>query len=289
MNMLPCRYQKKVPTPNGPLPTTASSDPSDHSQTSTTEPDDPADDGQSPTGPTDNGLPNTKTPSTTHPLRLSTPFELYYGHRPDYRNLFKWGSIGYYRRVADSGVKRGNFNVQSSVGLAIGRSSHTNGMIFWDPVTCRMNVSSDYKLDPTGSVPGHFPSVCYDGLISPLVLRGGRNATKEPFSPGSKVTIEHDGDFLAGTVTSVPIRDSEDYCVVFEDSAQPYQVSIQKITGEGEPTFHMLSIDPDSPITAAPPRMPEWLQENTHVTILIDGSRRRGTLQSTDKGWTFTQ
>jgi hypothetical protein len=92
-----------------------------------------------------------------------------------------------------------------------------------------------------------------------------------------------------GTVTSVPIRDSEDYCGVFEDSAQPYQVSIEKITGEGEPTFHMLLIDPDSPIMPAPPRMPEWLQENTHVTILIDGSRRRGTLQSTDKGWTFTQ
>jgi hypothetical protein len=59
-----------------------------------------------------------------------------------------------------------------------------------------MNMSADYKLDPTGSVPGHFPAVCYDGLISPLVLQGVRNATKEPFPPGSKVTIEHDGDFL---------------------------------------------------------------------------------------------
>jgi hypothetical protein len=90
-------------------------------------------------------------------------------------------------------------------------------------------------------------------------------------------------------VTSVPIRDSDEYCVVFEDSTQPYQVSIKQITGEGEPIFHMLSIDPNSPITAAPPRMPEWLQENTHVTILTDGSKRRGMLQSTDKGWTFTQ
>jgi hypothetical protein len=162
-------------------------------------------------------------------------------------------------------------------------------MIFWDPVTSRMNVSANYKLDPTGSVPGHFPSVCYDGLISPLILRGERNSTKEPFPRGSKITIEHDGDFLPGTVTSVPIRDSDEYCVTFEDSAQPYQVPIEKITGEGKPTLHMLSIDPDSPITAAPPRMPEWLQENTYVTILTDGARQRGTLQSTDQGWTFTQ
>jgi hypothetical protein len=141
-----------------------------------------------------------------------------------------------------------------------------------------MNISADYKLDPTGSVHGHFPSVCYDGLISPLILRGGRNSTKEPFPPGSKVTIKHDGDFLPGTVTSVPISETDKYCVVFEDSAQPYHVSIDKITGEGEPTFQMLSIDPDTPATAAPPRMPEWIQENTHVTITNDGQKRRGTL-----------
>jgi hypothetical protein len=166
MNMLPCRYQKKVPTPDVPM--------------STTDSDEPPDDGQGPTGPTDDGLPDADTPSTMRPPRLTTPFELYYGHRPDYRNLFKWGSVGYYRRVANSGVKRGNFNVQSSVGLAIGRSNHTNGMIFWDPVTSRMNVSADYKLDPTGSVPRHFPSVCYDGLISPLILRGGGTLRRNP-------------------------------------------------------------------------------------------------------------
>jgi hypothetical protein len=71
----------------------------------------------------------------------------------------------------------------------------------------------------------------------------------------------------------VPIRDSGEYCVTFEDSAQPYQVSIEKITGEGEPTFHMLSIDPDSPITAAPPRMTEWLQEHERDNL----NRRRET------------
>jgi hypothetical protein len=105
MNMLPCQYQKKVPKTDGPLPTTDPDDPPAAGQTPTTETDAPADDGQGPTGPSSNGLLDTDTPSTTCPPRLTTPFELFYGHRPDYSNLFKWGSVGYYRCVADSGVK----------------------------------------------------------------------------------------------------------------------------------------------------------------------------------------
>jgi hypothetical protein len=53
---------------------------------------------------------------------LTAPFELFYGVKPDYRILFKWGSVGYYCRDSDSGVKRGNFDAQTSVKIALGRS-----------------------------------------------------------------------------------------------------------------------------------------------------------------------
>jgi hypothetical protein len=89
--------------------------------------------------------------------KLTTPYKLFYGQKPDYRVLFKWGCVGYYSRVTDSGVPRGNFNVQSSVGIAIGRSNQTNAMIFWDPGTSRMNVSSTYRLDPTACITTHLP------------------------------------------------------------------------------------------------------------------------------------
>jgi hypothetical protein len=148
-------------------------------------------------------------------------------------------------------------------------------MIFWDPITGRMNVSVDYKLDPMGSLPNHFPSVCYDGQISPLVLRGGKNSTKEPFPPGSRVTVNHEGEFCKGNIESVPIASHEEYVVVFDDSPQLYSVPLTTIVGEGEPHFHMASMDPDTPVTAGPPTVPEWIKEDTHVT--------------TDQGWTFAQ
>jgi hypothetical protein len=235
-------------------------------------------------------VPSASDASDRRYAALTTPFKLFYGQKPDYyRVLFKWGCVGYYRRTSDSGIDRGNFDAQSSVGLALGRINQTNAMIFWDPATSRMNVSADYRLDPTASITSSYPNIIYDGHISPLVLRGGVNADKEPFPPGSKVTVLHDDEHLATTILSVPLSDQPDYSVALDDSPEHYLVPIEQITGEGEPVFHMISVEPNSPITASPPRMPEWIQDNTHVTIHHEGRQRRGMLQSTDQGWTFTQ
>jgi hypothetical protein len=220
---------------------------------------------------------------------LTTPFELFYRQKPDYRILFKWSCVGYYRPTSDSGIDRGNFDAQSNIGLALGRSNQTNVMIFWDRATSRMNVSADYRLDPTASITSTYPNIFYDGHISPLVLRGGVNSDKEPFPPGSKVTILHDDEHLAATIMSVPLSNQPNYTVVLDDSSEHYFVPTEQITGEGELVFHMISVEPNAPISASPPRMPEWIQESTHVTVHHDGRQRRGMLQSTGQGWTFVQ
>jgi hypothetical protein len=199
--------------------------------------------------------------------------------------------VGYYRRCADSGIDRGNFDAQSSIGLALGQSNQTNAMIFWDPATSRMDISADYRLDPTALITSSYPNnIVYDGHISPLVLRGGVNADKEPFPPGSSVTVLHEGEDLPGKVLSVPLLDQTDYTVVLQDSPVHYLVPMGQLTGEGKPVFHMISVEPDSPVSSVPPTMPEsWIQDHTHITIHHDGRQRQGMLQSTDQGWTFTQ
>jgi hypothetical protein len=210
---------------------------------------------------------------------LTTPFELFYGIKPDYRVPFKWGTVGYYRRCSDSGIGQGNFDTQSNVGLALGRSNQTNAMIFWDPATSRMNVSADYRLDPIASITSSHPNIVYDGDISPLVLRGGVNADKEPFPPGSKVAVLYQGEHLPGTILSVPLMDQKDYTIVLNDSPIHYLVPMNQLTGERRgPVFHMISVEPDSPVSTAPPKMPDWIQDNTHVTIHHDGRQRRGML-----------
>jgi hypothetical protein len=224
------------------------------------------------------------------PAPLTTPFELFYGTQPDYRTMFQWGCLGYFCRVRDSTGGRGQFHMHSSVGIVIGRSNHTNGMMFWDPVTQRMSVSADYKLDPEAAIGTHFPTVIYDGQISPMVLRGGKHSTKEPFPPGSDVQVELNEEYYMGTVQSVPIEPSiPNYQVTFSDSPECLEVPLSRLSAPDEPTFPFVAADTNEQTNDNFPSLPSWIEENTHVTLYQDGSRRRGTIFSTDSSWIFQQ
>jgi hypothetical protein len=158
-------------------------------------------------------------------------------------------------------------------------------MIFWDPVTQHMNVSADYKLDPDAAIGTHFPSVTYDGQISPR-----RNSTKEPFPPGSDVQVEIDGDYYQGIVHSVPVEPTiPNYQITFSDSPDTLEVSISQLSALDEPVFPLVAADSDSTTNDALPSLPDWIKDNSKVTLLLDGRRLRGALVSTDSGWTFQQ
>jgi hypothetical protein len=95
---------------------------------------------------------------------LTTPFETFYGIKPDLRTLFPFGSIGYYRRPRDgSRGARTNFESQSFVGIALGRADTSNGMLFWNPTLSRFCVSAGYRLDDARAVADPFPTLVYDG------------------------------------------------------------------------------------------------------------------------------
>jgi hypothetical protein len=53
-------------------------------------------------------------------VSLSAPLELFYGIRPGYRILCKFGSVGYFRRTIEStGAKKSKFSDQSHTGIAL--------------------------------------------------------------------------------------------------------------------------------------------------------------------------
>ena len=106
--------------------------------------------------------------------KLSTPFELFFQRKPDLRTLFPFGSVGYFRRETDSAgsqqVHRTKFQAQTYPGIALGRSTDTNGLIFWSPETMRFSVSADYtswtqtaKSEPTGQS-------CSTTVVSPCTI-----------------------------------------------------------------------------------------------------------------------
>ena len=78
---------------------------------------------------------------------MTTPSFEFFGVKPDYRILFPFGSIGFFRCPHDGNHKRTNFKSQCMLGIALGRSEYTNGMIFYNPVMDSMSVSADFLLD----------------------------------------------------------------------------------------------------------------------------------------------
>ena len=48
------------------------------------------------------------------------------------------------------------------LGIALGHSEFTNGMIFYNPTLDSFNVSADYKLDKQKQLGEVFPSIKYN-------------------------------------------------------------------------------------------------------------------------------
>lgn len=88
----------------------------------------------------------------------------------DYRVLFPFGCLGNFRRTKDSKVHRGKFDCQGLLGIALGRSEFTNGMVFYNPTLDSFSVSVDFILDRSRTLSDVFPSVIYDGGLTTSVM-----------------------------------------------------------------------------------------------------------------------
>ena len=217
----------------------------------------------------------------------STPMELYYGVRPDYRVLFKFGSIGYFRRTTESsGKSKSKFSSKSHFGIALGRSDYTNGMMFWDPTTSSFSVSADFRLDPDRGLGDPFPGIAYDGGMTPSLISGS-SPPKEPFPPGCPAFALIDNDVYEGTVVSVPTPSCGLYQFLPTGSPDPIPVSPCDLCSPDDPIFQMdRNLDSSSEL----PTLPTWMQAGSHLTLESEGAQRKGYLGLSESGtWEFLQ
>ena len=77
--------------------------------------------------------------------------------------LFPFGAIGAFPRVNDGSYSRSKFDSQCLLGIALGRSEFTNGMIFYNPIPDSFCTSADFLIDKNRHIGEAFPSIRYDG------------------------------------------------------------------------------------------------------------------------------
>ena len=97
------------------------------------------------------------------PASLTTPHYEFYGVKPDYWILFPFRAIGAFCRVNDGSYSRSKYDSQCLIGIALGRSEFTNGMIFYNPILDSFCTSADFLIDKNLHIGEAFPSLRYDG------------------------------------------------------------------------------------------------------------------------------
>ncbi|CAB9521703.1 Reverse transcriptase (RNA-dependent DNA polymerase) [Seminavis robusta] len=226
---------------------------------------------------------------------LTTPFELFYGQRPDMRVLFKFGSVGFFYRPVDGSRSRTKFEVQTFPGIALGRSDTTNGMIFWCPETKRFCTAADYYLDESQHVRCFFPELVNNGGFELRLCEHGLHGKAIRHPPGSTVTFRLPGPTLqsqrplytSGEVISVPLkRGAQLYTVKLQDDTTVCLDAAELWEPDDALAGLELIDDPDSSDPTRPIR-PDWLVQHCHVRFHHEGQMLRGFLEHTDN-YTWT-
>ncbi|MGL4350411.1 MAG: hypothetical protein ACRCT2_07600, partial [Plesiomonas shigelloides] len=235
-----------------------------------------------------------------------TPFELFFNQKPDLRTLFPFGSVGYFKRERDSihgtSIQRTNFQAQTFPGIAVGRSSKANGMLFWSPETQQFSVASEYTLDPNKQIRTLFPQLLNDGGFTLTVLSPSAQANT-PHSLGDIILVQPEGPVtstgeapnIKGTIVSIPVPNVHPHYRVEWENGHCSDVPAEYIFDPAECEPHEVSEPEDpnlDPTQRDPfhPILPPWLRAGHKVGYNRNGQRLLGTLELTKRHtWAFTQ
>jgi hypothetical protein len=138
--------------------------------------------------------------------KLTSPFELVHGIKPDASTWFELFSVGFFSHDSLDGATRSKAQAQTLDGIAIGRDEQTNTILFYNPINKQYYRPAVYKLDE-GRLPiTCFPkSIRFDGGLTCGLVRNKTDPAPEPFPPGTRVSITIDGVPAKGTVANVPL------------------------------------------------------------------------------------
>lgn len=97
--------------------------------------------------------------------KLTSPFELVYGVKPDSRMWFELFSIGYFPVESKAGEAASASQSQTLDGIAVGRDERSNTILFYNPVTRKYYSPPVFTLEPS-----HLPVMLYPKTFDSMVV-----------------------------------------------------------------------------------------------------------------------
>ena len=218
------------------------------------------------------------------PALLTTPHKEFYGEKPDYRILFPFGCVGSYRRVRDSNRNRTTFESQCMLGIALGRSEYTNGMIFYNPELDSFSTSADYVLDKKRSIGEVFPSIRYDGGLITSVISNKKDGPPR-FTIGESIFVQCQDtfDIIPGRIKTPPTTATQQYTVTLEDGTdididRQHIYDKDSVPASGKPSISLGFFNPG------------WMKQDQKITLLLNNRYRAGYLNlDKENYWEFVR
>jgi hypothetical protein len=227
--------------------------------------------------------------------RLTTPFELVHGVKPDSSTWFELFSVGYFDHPVENNATESKLEVQTLAGIAIRRDEKSNTIRFYNPLTKAYYSPPVFKLDKGWLPVTDFPScITFDsGLVCGL-HSNNTDPGPEPFPPGTRVNVLLNGSTQRSTIQDIPLPPSvilEDSAVVtpagtieHEDTKQLYTVLLDDGTTH-ELTFQDLlspafdtKIDPTAPDTVWAGILTKYLYQDAKIALEHEGTYHKGYL-----------
>jgi hypothetical protein len=226
--------------------------------------------------------------------KLTSPFELVHGVKPNANTWFELFSVGYFPHYMDSNETKSKMQAQTMDGIAVGRDELSNTILFYNPINKQYYRPPIYKLDE-GRLPiSTFPkSIRFDGGLTCGLLRHKTDPTPEPFPPGTRVSIHQNDKIVKGTISNVPLPffstantaslegdestdgQSTTYVIQLDDGTTiecDFSTLAPQIPSSSLPSDQVSSSTPADPFDS----MPYILKRNSKITFDHQGAFHKG-------------
>lgn len=237
--------------------------------------------------------------------RLTTPFEIVHGIKPDSSTWFELFSIGYFDHKTENSASKSNTEAQTLAGIAVGRDDKSNTIKFYNPLTKSYYSPPVFKLDEGRLPASHFPTrITFDGGLVCGLQSNNTDPAPEPFPPGTRVKVLVNGQPQKGTIQNIPLPPSpvlEDSAIITPEgtieteSTSVYTVLLDDNTTHEltyqdllSPSVDLPEVDPAAASTVWSGIPSRYLHQDAKITLEHDGTYHKGYLNySPESGFEF--
>jgi hypothetical protein len=198
--------------------------------------------------------------------KLTTPYELLYKKKVDYRALFPLFSIAYIRQHKEDGQDKNKWTSKSLKCVLVGKCNKSDSLLFYHPPSKQtLSCGDGYRFD-TSTLAGPQFGTHYDGDFI-FNIKSSMEAIHKPptHESNSTVFVQINGKYQEAKVLNIPINDdSEPYTIQIVPTGEIHQMLAEEIM-DHDPT----ATPTDTPSSNSPFPHLQWLQNGEKVTMFL--------------------